>query len=254
MIKFLWATIERAIVEIGRYYLLLAQAFKSITEFSTYRQNLFTQMVRIGVDSLPITFLTTFFTGAVMTVQSSYQLVSPFIPRSIIGGVVSPSMILELGAVMPALVLAGRIGARIAAELGTMRVTEQVDALEAMGLNSVAYLVVPRVLAGSLMFPIIYLLGTIVGIMGGLFAGEYSANLPMEEFLKGARQFFLPFDPLFGVIKSVVFGFLITSIACSKGYYTSGGAEGVGTSTTQAAVTSCIFVLLADYLLAELLL
>ncbi|HCR49772.1 MAG TPA: ABC transporter permease [Rhodothermales bacterium] len=254
MFTFLNNTVQHAVIDIGRYCLLMWQAIKAVTEIRTYYQNLFTQMVKIGIDSLPIVLLTAAFTGAVTTVQSAYQLVSPFIPRSVIGGVVSPSIILELGAVLPALVLAGRIGARIAAELGTMRVTEQVDALEAMGLNSVGFLVVPRVLAGVSMFPLLYIAAVIIGIGGAMVAGETSADLPAQEFLKGARQFFNAFDPVFGIIKACVFGFLITSISCSKGYYTSGGAEGVGNSTTQAAVTSCIFVLLFDYLLAELLL
>lgn len=254
MFRFLFSIVERSVREIGRYAMLLWQAFRSVTEFSTYRNDLFNQMVKIGIDSLPIVILTAVFSGAVTTVQTAYQLISPFIPRTVIGGIVGPSMILELGAVLPGLVLAGRIGARIAAELGTMRVTEQVDALEAMGLNSVAYLVVPRVLAGVLTFPMLYIAAVITGVGGGMLVGEFSANLPMEEFLKGARQFFNTFDPFFGLIKSVVFGFLITSIACSKGYYTSGGAEGVGISTTSAAVAGCIFVLLADLVLAVLLL
>lgn len=245
---------ERFFLELGRYGILLARSFRSIGELQTYRENFFSQMVKIGIESIPIVILTAVFSGAVTTVQTAYQLISPFIPRSVIGGVVTPSIILELGAVLPALVLAGRVGARIAAELGTMRVTEQVDALEAMGLNSIAYLVVPRVLAGLFMFPVLYIIACFVGVGGGIVAAELSANLPAAEFLKGAREFFNPFDPMFGLIKATVFGFLITSISCSKGYFTTGGAEGVGLSTTQAAVTSCIFVLFADYVLAELLL
>lgn len=240
--------------EVGQYGLLLAQSFRSIFEFRTYGANLLTQMVRIGVDSLPIVALASAFSGMVLTVQTAYQLVSPFIPNSIIGGVVVPSIVLELGVVTTALVLAGRVGARIAAELGTMRVTEQVDALEAMGLNSVAYLVVPRVLAGILMFPVLYAAACFVGISGGMLAGSLSGQVTTQEFIEGAREWFKPYDAVFGIIKSLVFGYLITSISCAKGFYTTGGAEGVGLSTTQAAVTSCVMVLLADYVLALLLL
>jgi phospholipid/cholesterol/gamma-HCH transport system permease protein len=247
-------TLEIGLVGVGRYVMLLTQSFRSLAEFKTYRQNLFIQMVKVGVDSIPIVILTAAFSGAVTTVQTSYQLISPFIPKSVIGGVVTPSVILELGAVLPGLVLAGRVGARIAAELGTMRVSEQVDALEAMGLNSVAYLVVPRVIAGITMFPLLYIIACIVGVGGGIFAGHVSGSLSAAEFIKGAREFFNIFDPFFGLLKSCVFGFIITSVSCWKGYYTSGGAEGVGTATTQAAVTSCVFVLIADYVLAELLL
>ena len=245
---------EKVFVEIGQYGMLLFQSFRSIFEFGTYRRNLLIQMVRIGVDSLPIVSLAAGFSGMVLTLQSAYQLVSPLIPRSIIGGVVVPSIILEIGLLITALVLSGRVGARIAAELGTMRVTEQVDALEAMGLNSVAYLVVPRVLAGFLMFPVLYGAACFVGITGGILAAELGGYLSTGEFISGARDWFKAYDVFFGIIKAFVFGFLITSISCAKGFFTTGGAEGVGRSTTQAAVTSCVMVLLFDYILALLFL
>ncbi|GIV62007.1 MAG: hypothetical protein KatS3mg044_0873 [Rhodothermaceae bacterium] len=239
---------------LGRYALLLWHAFGSLREFSIYRKNLVDQMVRVGIDSIPIVAMAAAFSGAVTTVQTAYQLVSPFIPKTIIGSIVVPSMILELGAVVTGFILAGRVGARIAAELGTMRVTEQIDALEAMGLNSIGYLIVPRVLAGVVMFPVLYIAACFIGISGGLFVGSLSGYVNPGEFIDGAREFFQPFDPIFGTIKSLVFGFLITSISCYKGYFTGGGAEGVGQSTTEAAVTSCVYILLADLLLAMLLL
>jgi len=239
---------------LGKYSLLLYHAFSSLGEFASYRKNVFRQMVRIGIESLPIVALAAAFSGAVTTVQTAYQLVSPFIPKSIIGAIVVPSMVLELGAVVTGFILAGRVGARIAAELGTMRVTEQIDALEAMGLNSVGYLIVPRVLAGIVMFPVLYIAASFVGIGGGIFVGHYGGFVPAGEFIDGAREFFQPFDPVFGLIKSFVFGFTITSISCYKGYHTDGGAEGVGRATTQAAVTSCVYILLADLVLAATLL
>ena len=254
MLALLIKPLERFFIEVGQYGLLLTQAVRSILNFRTYQDNLFVQMVRIGVESLPIVMLAGAFTGAVTTVQTGYQLVSPLLPRSIIGGVVVPSILLELAAIMTALVLAGRVGARIAAELGTMNVTEQVDALEAMGLSSVAYLVIPRVVAGAVMFPVLYVAAALVGIGGGMLAGELSGAVTMQEFLDGGREFFRPYDVFFGLTKAFVFGFLVTSISCAKGYFTTGGAEDVGRSTTSAAVTSCVMVLLADYVLAELLL
>ena len=211
-------------------------------------------MVKIGVESIPIAALAAAFSGAVMTVQTAYQLDSPLYPKSLIGAIVAPSMILELGAVVTGFILTGRVGARIAAELGTMRVTEQIDALEAMGLNSIGYLIIPRVLAGLLMFPVLYVAAVSVGIGGGMLVADLGGWLPAGEFIDGARGFFRPFDPIFGVIKSLVFGFVITSIACYKGYYTGGGAEGVGRSTTEAAVTSCVYILIMDLLLAVLIL
>lgn len=239
---------------LGRYSLLMTQAFGSLNEINVYRKNLFDQMVKIGIESIPIVALAAAFSGAVTTVQTAYQLTSPLYPKSIIGAIVAPSMILELGAVVTGFILTGRVGARIAAELGTMRVTEQIDALEAMGLNSIGYLIIPRVLAGVLMFPVLYMAAVFVGIGGGILVADVGGWLAAGEFIDGAREFFNPFDPVFGVIKSLVFGFVITSISCYKGYYTGGGAEGVGRSTTQAAVTSCVYILLADLLLAVALL
>lgn len=239
---------------LGQYAILLARAFSSLDEIRVYGRNWMNQMVRIGIDSIPIVALAAAFTGAVMTVQTSYQLASPFIPRTIIGSIVAPSMLLELAAVVTGFILAGRVGARIAAELGTMRVSEQIDALEAMGINSISFLIVPRVLAGLVMFPMLYVVACLIGIGGGIFVGEVGGFISAGEFMEGARQFYKPFDPYFGLIKSLTFGFIITSIACYKGYYTTGGAEGVGESTTEAAVQSCVFILLADLLLAFFLL
>ena len=135
-----------------------------------------------------------------------------------------------------------------------MRVTEQIDALEAMGLNSVGYLIVPRVMAGVLMFPVLYVSACFIGISGGLLAAEISGAVAVGEFIQGARDYYLPFGPYFGLIKSFVFGFVITSIPCYMGYFTEGGAEGVGRSTTQAAVISCVYILLSDLVLAIVLL
>jgi phospholipid/cholesterol/gamma-HCH transport system permease protein len=239
---------------VGRYALLLGKAFGTMGDMRSYRKNIFDQMMHVGLESMPIVALAAAFSGAVTTVQTAYQLVSPLIPTSIIGSIVVPSMILELGAVVTGFILAGRVGARIAAELGTMRVTEQIDALEAMGLNSVGYLIVPRVLAGVVMFPVLYVAASFVGITGGMAVGVFGGFVPLGEFVAGAREFFQPFDPVFGLIKSLVFGFTITSISCYKGYFTKGGAEGVGRATTEAAVTSCVYLLVADLLLAVALL
>ncbi len=235
---------------LGRYGQLLYQAFLTLGDVRSYWKNFVQQMVSIGLESIPIIALAAAFSGMVTTVQTAYQLVSPIIPRNIIGAIVVPSMILELAAVVTGFILAGRVGARIAAELGTMRVTEQIDALEAMGLNSTGYLIVPRILAGVVMFPCLYLIAAFVGIAGGAGVGHLMGLIPITEFMEGARMFFKPFDPVFGIIKAVVFGFIITSLSCYVGYNTSGGAEGVGKATTQAAVSSCIFLLVADLLLA----
>ncbi|MCH1552364.1 MAG: ABC transporter permease [Balneolaceae bacterium] len=243
-----------AIRQLGQYATLLYHALRSILEFSTYRKNLFQEFVKIGYESIPIIMLTGVFTGAVLTLQTAYQLDTDIYPASIVGSIVGQSIIIELAAVIGALVLAGKVGARISTELGTMRVSEQIDALESMGFNSVTFLVVPRVLSGILMFPVLYVVAAVMGISGGLLAGTLDGILPAAEFMQGAREFFFPEDVVFGVVKSFVFGFVITSISSFKGYYASGGAEGVGNATTQATVLSCIYVLLSDFMLAALLL
>lgn len=243
-----------ALKELGKYSSLLYQSLRSSTEFSTYRKNLFHELVKVGTESIPIIMLVGIFTGSVMTIQSAYQLESAFIPLSTIGAIVSESILLELAAVISGLVLAGKVGARVATELGTMRVSEQIDALESMGFNSISFLVVPRVLAGILMFPVLYVVASVFGLTGGVAAGFFSGSVPPDDFLKGARMYFYPWNVAFGVVKSFVFGFIITSVACYKGYYASGGAEGVGKSTTEATVMGCIYILLADFLLAALLL
>ncbi|HLT45924.1 MAG TPA: ABC transporter permease [Rubricoccaceae bacterium] len=248
----------RLVEGFGRYSLLLARAFNLPRDLKLklYLQNLRVQMVRVGVDSIPIVALATAFSGGVSAVQALYQRQDPAfpLPTSIVGTFTEEAVLLELGTLVTAFVLCGRVGARIAAELGTMRVTEQIDALEAMGVNSRSYLIVPRVLAGVLMFPVLYVIAASVGMLAGALVAWNSDAITVAAYWSGARAFFRPYSVVFGLIKSLVFGFTITSVSCYKGYYTRGGAEGVGTSTTQATVLSCVFVLLADYVCAVVLL
>lgn len=243
-----------ALRQFGQYSLLLYQALRSVTEFSTYRKNLFTEFVKIGYESIPIIMLTGVFTGAVLTLQTAYQLDTDLFPTTIVGSIVGQSIIIELAAVIGALVLAGKVGARISTELGTMRVSEQIDALESMGFNSVTFLVVPRIMAGIVMFPVLYITAATTGILGGILAGALDGILPPADFMQGAREFFFEEDVVFGFVKSFVFGFVITSISCFKGYFAFGGAEGVGNATTQSTVLSCIYILLSDFMLAAILL
>ena len=239
----------------GAYCLLLARAFNLPRDLSPrlYARNLTDQMVRIGIDSIPIVALATAFSGGVVVVQAIYQLENPLLPLTIVGTFAQQSILLELGTLVTAFVLCGRVGARIAAELGTMRVKEQIDALEAMGLNSQSYLVVPRVVAGVLMFPVLYVVAATVGMATGGVVAELG-GVAVQTYWEGARLFFRPYDIVFGLVKSVVFGFTITSIACYTGYQAKGGASGVGEATTRAAVLGCVFVLLADYACAAILL
>ena len=245
-----------ALEGLGRYVILMSRAFNLPRDLSPrlYARNLAEQMVRVGIDSIPIVALATAFAGGVTTVQAIYQLRTPLLPLSIVGTFGEQSMLLELGTLVTAFVLCGRVGARIAAELGTMRVKEQIDALEAMGLSSRSYLIVPRVVAGVLMFPMLYVVASTVGLATGALVAGTSGVLTSESYWQGAQLYFLPYDVLFGLVKSLVFGFVITSIACYTGYFTKGGAEGVGDATTKATVYACVYVLLADYICAAILL
>ncbi|MDX1420788.1 MAG: ABC transporter permease [Rubricoccaceae bacterium] len=240
----------------GRYSLLLAAAFRLPRDLKLrlYARNLLIQAVRIGVDSIPIVALATAFSGGVAAVQALYQLENPLLPASTVGTFTEESVLLELGTLVTAFVLTGRVGARIAAELGTMRVTEQIDALEAMGVNSRSYLIVPRVTAGVLSFPVLYIIAATVGLLSGALVVLTSPDITLDTYWTGVRAFFRPYNVVYGLIKSLVFGFVITTVSCYKGYYARGGAEGVGAATTKAAVLSCVFVLLANYLCATLLL
>ena len=247
-------TVSSVLQQIGNYALFISQAFSSIRECGAFRESIFRQMVRIGVESLPVVMLASAFSGVVVTIQTAYQLENVILSSNAVGAVVVPTLMLEMAALIPGLIMASRVGASIAAEIGTMRVTEQIDALEAMGMNSVGYLVLPRILAGAVMFPSIYVAAVFVSVAAGGFAGEFLGYLPFEAFIRGARTYFLPFDAFYGMTKMLAFGFLITSIACWKGFSASGGADGVGRATTSAVVLSCVNILIADYVLAALLL
>jgi len=239
--------------EIGRFSLFSSRILRSFADLSIYTPRISEQMVNIGNRSIPIVAVAAAFSGMVTAVQSAYQFVG-YTPLYLIGSVVTESMVLEMGPVITALVLSGRVGAYIAAELGTMRVTEQLDALETLAVNPIAYLVIPRIIAGIVMLPVITVFANTVGILGGWIISITSINLSTYEFVKGAREFFIPWDLFYGLIKSAFFGAAITLIACYEGFHAQGGAQGVGRATTRTVVSSCITVLILDYVLAELLL
>ncbi len=248
------AKAETALQSIGQYALFMIRAVSTIRESGKQYQNTIRQMVYLGVESLPVVLMASAFAGVVTTLQTAYQLKNTILTEEAIGAVVVPTLMLEMAALIPGLVLASRIGASVAAEIGTMKVTEQIDALEAMGLNSASFLVLPRVMAGVAMFPAMYVASALVSIWAGAMSGEWLGYLSVESFILGARTYFLPFDAFYGLTKSIAFGFVITSIACWKGFYAKGGADGVGKATTEAVVVSCVNILIADFVLAEILL
>ena len=237
----------------GLYVQLILNTFKQPKEFPNYMYLAYDQMMIIGTSSIPIVILTSTFSGMVTSVQSAYQFES-WTPDWFVGSIVGESVLLELAPVITALVLTGRVGATIAAEIGTMRVTEQIDALESLSFNPLLYIVFPRIIAGLFMFPILVIIADFFGVFGGWFSAVTTMDVSSFEFIKGFKTWFHPFDAWFGLIKSIFFGFTITSISCFHGYYTKGGAQGVGKSTTSSVVHSCVLVVILDYLLAGILL
>jgi phospholipid/cholesterol/gamma-HCH transport system permease protein len=209
------------------------------------------QMTFMGVNSLPLIILTSVFTGAVSSVQAAYQF-RGIVPMRYLGTTVGKAVVIELGPVLTALVVAGRVGASIAAELGTMKVTEQIDALETMALDPVRYLVMPRFLAGITMLPVLTIFADFVAILGGLVVAVVAVDIAPYTFLNGVKLFFRVQDLFGGLAKSVAFGGIIAIVGCFQGFRTSGGAEGVGLSTTRAVVLASILILLSDYFLASI--
>jgi len=239
--------------QIGQWGGLGMDTLRALPRVGTWGRLLPGQMARIGVDSVPIALFIATFTGVVMALQASYTFTGA-VPLYFVGALVGKTMILELGPVLTGLALSGRVGASIAAELGTMRVTEQIDALETLAYDPAAYLVVPRVLAGIIMFPVVVILATSVGVAAGWATSLYLLDMSTPEFMKGLRLFFLPWDVQFAVIKSLSFGLTVTSIGCFFGFTTEGGAEGVGLSTTRAVVVSSMVILVLDAFWAATLL
>jgi len=211
-------------------------------------------MITIGAQSIPIVILTSVFSGMVTSIQAAYQFESGFVPNWFVGSVVGESIFLELGPMLTGLVMTGRVGATISAEIGSMRVTEQIDALESLSFDPVSFLIMPRILAATIMFPVLVIIADIFGITGGLVAAINAMDVSVFEFMKGLKQWFRPWDAWFGLIKGMFFGIAITSIACYQGFYTTGGAQGVGKSTTMTVVASCIAIVFLDFILAALLL
>ncbi|RDV16599.1 ABC transporter permease [Pontibacter diazotrophicus] len=212
------------------------------------------EAILIGINSIFIVAIVSTFIGAVTSVQISYNLDNAFIPRSTIGFMVREMTLLELAPTITSIVLAGKVGSSIAGGLGTMQITEQVDALEVMGINSTSYLVLPKVIAAILVFPMLVILAMFLSIGGGFIAGVLSGEITQQEYISGIRSDFIPYNILFALIKSVVFAFLVSSISSFKGYYTSGGALEVGKASTGAVTNSVIAILIADFVLANLLL
>ena len=239
---------------LGRYLLMIKGMFAKPENWKLYWKEFMHQCNEIGVRSLGIVIIISIFLGAVTTVQTAYQLVTPFIPKSIIAVIVRDNIILELAPTLTCVVLAGVVGSRIASELGNMRISEQIDALEIMGINTKAYLVLPKILAALLVVPCLVILAAVLGIWGGKIAGEVSGILPASIFNQGLLEDFIPYNVFFAMSKSYTYAFIISSVPAYYGYYVEGGSLEIGRAGTKSVIVSCILILLADYGLAAILL
>jgi phospholipid/cholesterol/gamma-HCH transport system permease protein len=240
--------------DIGRYLLMIRSMFSRPENPKMYWKELIHQCTEIGVGSLGIVAIISVFIGAVSTIQTAYQLVSPLIPPSTIAQIVRDTVILEFAPTLVCIVLAGVAGSRIASELGNMRVSEQIDALEIMGVKTKTYLILPKIAAALLMIPLLVILSMALGIWGGRVAAVASGIVSATTFDKGLLEFFVPYNVIFALTKAYVFAFIISSVPAFYGYYVKGGALEIGRASTKAVVVSCILILFADYLLSALLL
>jgi phospholipid/cholesterol/gamma-HCH transport system permease protein len=230
---------------VGKAGYLATGALQALKEVQIWGPRLVPQLVGVGVASVPIALFIALFTGIVLAVQASYTLTGA-VPLYLVGALVGKTMIMELGPVLTGLSLAGRVGASTAAEIGTMRVTEQIDALETLAYDPLAYLVIPRVLAGVLMFPVVIVLASAVGVLAGWGASLILLDMSSAEFVRGLRLFFEPWDVQFAAIKSMSFGLIVTGVGSFYGFHTKGGAGGVGVATTRAVVVSSMLILVLD--------
>jgi phospholipid/cholesterol/gamma-HCH transport system permease protein len=245
--------ILRLLEELGRFFQMLGR-FAMWTVRPPYDfPELLRQMVRVGVDSVPVCFLTTLFTGMVMALQT-FNGFQRFHAESFVGSVVALSLTRELSPVLTAFMVTGRVGSAMAAELGSMRVTEQIDAMTALATEPVQYLVVPRVLAAIIMMPPLVVMGDAVGMFGGYLVAVKLLGANPVTYIENSFQYLKVGDDIVsGLIKAAAFGLIFSLIACVRGYYTEGGAEGVGRSTTRAVVAGSLSILLADFFLTKLL-
>jgi phospholipid/cholesterol/gamma-HCH transport system permease protein len=240
--------------EAGRYFILLSKVFARPEKYGLYYRQTIREIENIGINSFGIVVIISFFIGAVITIQTNYNLENPLLPRYLVGVTVRDSLLLEFSSTMVALILAGKVGSSIASEIGTMRVSEQIDALEIMGVNSASYLILPKIVAAMFFFPILSLLSMFVGIFGGYLTCVFTDTLSPVDYINGIQYMFYPHYISYSVTKVVFYSFLIVTMSAYQGYYAKGGALEVGRSSTKAVVYSSILVLLANLILTKLIL
>ncbi len=239
---------------IGKYIMMLSVVFSKPEKIGIFRRRVFNEIEIIGINSIPIVALMSSFMGAVIALQTASNIDNPLLPDYTVGYITQSSTILEFSPTIISLILAGKVGSNVASEIGTMRVTEQIDALEIMGVNSLTFLVLPKIVAAVFFFPVLVIFSMALSLIGGWLALLFSGLLTTETYVLGIRSFFDVYNIFYALTKTVVFGFLIVSVASFYGFYTKGGALDVGRSSTQAVVSSSIAILIANFVLTQLML
>jgi phospholipid/cholesterol/gamma-HCH transport system permease protein len=240
--------------EVGKFVTMIKGMFSRPENWKMYWKEFMHQCSEIGIGSLGIVVIISVFMGAVSAVQTSYQMTTPFIPPETISMIVRDTVILEFAPTLVSIVLAGVVGSKIAGELGNMRVSEQIDALEIMGINTKAYLVMPKILASLVVIPMLVVISMVLGIWGGRMASTLSGIVSATTYDKGLFDGFIPYNVFFAMSKAYTFAFIIASVPAYYGYNVKGGALEIGRSSTKAVVVTCVTILFADYILAALLL
>ncbi|MFN8436245.1 MAG: ABC transporter permease [Cytophagales bacterium] len=239
---------------VGKYFIFIGGLFVHREKAGVYWKRFIDECILIGTDSVFIVTIVSLFIGAVSGIQTAHNLISPLVPLYTVGVIVRDMTILELAPTITCIVLAGKVGSNIAGQLGTMRITEQIDAMDVMGINSSSYLVLPKVVASMIVFPMLVTLAGFLSLTGGYMSTVLTNLLTGSDYVYGIRYQFIEYNIFIAIVKSIVFAYLISSISSYMGYFTKGGALEVGQSSTVAVTNSCIAVLLADYFIAELLL
>lgn len=239
---------------IGSWVLLVKRSFGRPRNAKYFRKQLVEEIDNIGLDSIGIVFIISLFMGAVLVIQAGYQIENPLIPLRTIGYGVRESLILEFSPTIVSLILAGKVGSSISSHIGTMRVTEQIDALDIMGVNSASYLILPKLIASLLSFPVLILMSMTIGMVGGYAAGMIWEILSHNDFVEGLNYYFYPFEIVYALVKTTVFAFIIVTVSAYQGYNVRGGALDVGKASTRAVVYSSIAILLSNLVLTKLVL
>jgi len=242
------------IYHIGRYFLLLSRVFQKPEKKKIYLRQMMLEMDKLGINSLGIVVIISFFMGSVITMQTAYNLENPLIPAYLVGLTTRDSMILEFSSTIVALILAGKVGSNIASELGSMRVTEQIDALEIMGVNSAAYLIFPKIIATLIINPMLTVISIFVGIFGGFLSIFTIDKMTVAEYLYGLHYALNTYYITYSLVKTLFFAFIITTVSAYHGYFVKGGSLEVGKASTAAVVYSSILILLFNVILTQLLL